>query len=341
MRILIHGRFYPSIGGIETVVSILAREWVKAAVDLAVVTDVPYDPDQQREFPFPVYHRPPPSRFLRLLRAHDVFIHFNVSLRALWPLLVVRRPFVASHHGFYVVDVAGHRDWREKFKLTVARCASGNIAVSEAVQRDIGVPCVVIPNPFDAEVFYDRGNQARPSDVVFVGRLVSDKGADLLLKALALLARRGIQPQVTIIGDGPERAALERLVRELDLNSQVRFTGAKSQKEVAEELRRHRILVIASLWKEPFGIVALEGIACGCAVIGSSGGGLAEAIGPCGVTFPNGDVDALAQRIEQLLSNDKMVAELLSHAHRHLARHHPQGVAQQYLQVIRDATCLK
>jgi glycogen(starch) synthase len=121
----------------------------------------------------------------------------------------------------------------------------------------------------------------------------------------------------------------------------VRFTGAKSQREVAERLRCHKILVIPSLWNEPFGVVALEGIACGCVIVGSNGGGLPEAIGPCGLTFPNGDAGALAQKIEQLLFDDKLAAELRAHADEHLAKHHPKRVANQYLQIIRDATCLK
>jgi glycogen(starch) synthase len=341
VRLLIHTRFHPNVGGIETAASILAHEWITAGVSVTVITDVGCDPSKKGKFPFPVHHRPSAEDCLRLLRKHDVFVHFNVSLRALWPLLFVRRPFVVSHQGFYVVNLVEDRDWREKLKLIIARRASANIAASEAIRQRIGGAGIVIPNPFDAEIFREKPNHGRSRDLVFVGRLVSDKGADLLLQALRHLGGRGIKSHLTIIGDGPERLKLERLAHQLDLHLQVRFIGAKSQREVAEELRIHKVLVVPSVWNEPFGVVALEGIASGCLVVGSSGGGLPEAIGPCGVTFPNGDAVALAGKIEELLTNDQLVVELLSHADEHLAKHHPTRVAEQYLEVIRDAACLK
>jgi len=94
------------------VAELLAREWVKQSVVVTIVTDVAR-PIERNSFPFPVHYQPRLSVFLDLLRKHDVFVHFNVSLRAIWPLLIVRRPFIAAHHGFYVIDESGHRDWRE------------------------------------------------------------------------------------------------------------------------------------------------------------------------------------------------------------------------------------
>jgi glycogen(starch) synthase len=85
-----------------------------------------------------------------------------------------------------------------------------------------------------------------------------------------------------VIGEGPCRNDLEERVRKLGLADQVEFLGAIVGEPLVNILNRHKILVVPSSWNEPFGIVALEGIACGCMVIGSSGGGLPEAIGPCG-----------------------------------------------------------
>src|SRR5262245_31393415 len=133
VRLLLHSRFYPSVGGIETVADLLTQEWVKAGVKVCVVTDVDAPRDDGRPFPFPVIYRPSPRRLMKLVLAHDVFVHFNISLRALWPLIFVRRPFVAVHHGLYVNDEAGHRDWREGLKLFIATYATENIAVSKAV----------------------------------------------------------------------------------------------------------------------------------------------------------------------------------------------------------------
>jgi len=101
-----------------------------------------------------------------------------------------------------------------------------------------------------------------------------------------------------------------------------------------QRLNEARILVVPSLWNEPFGIVALEGIACGLAVVGSAGGGLPEAIGPCGLTFPNGDAAALAARLAELLRRPGRIGELLAAAPAHLARHNPTAAARAYLAVM-------
>lgn len=339
MKLLVHTRFHPNVGGIETVAALLVREWVTAGESVTVVTDVASDQKTKDEFAFPVRRRPGPGEWLRLLRSHDVFIHFNISLRALWPLLLVRRPFIAVHHGFYIVDRTGRRDWKEKLKLWIARRATRNIAVSEAIARAIQIPCVVIPNPYDPTVFLSTAERPRSRELIFVGRLVSDKGVDVLLKALALVCERGVHPALTIVGDGPERAPLEKLVLELGLKDRVTFSGSQSKHQVADLLREHAILVIPSVIDEGFGIVALEGIAAGCAVIGSDGGGLPEAIGCGGVTSPPGSIPALAEKIEELLTDDVRMTELLAHAKEHLAKHHPAHVAQGYLTAIRGALC--
>jgi Glycosyltransferase len=96
-------------------------------------------------------------------------------------------------------------------------------------------------------------------------------------------------------------------------------------------------LVVPSRYDEPFGIVALEGIACGCLVVGSSGGGLKEAIGPCGLTFPNGDAVALTNLLDRLLADPGAGHDLLGHAPEHLARHSAAAVALSYERVLNEA----
>jgi glycosyltransferase involved in cell wall biosynthesis len=164
--------------------------------------------------------------------------------------------------------------------------------------------------------------------------LVSDKGASLLLYAVKLVNPK---PQLTIIGDGPERPVLEKQVIDLQLQAQVEFAGSRQGEQLADLLRRHEILVVPSLWQEPFGIVALEGIACGCVVIGSAGGGLSEAIGPCGVTFPNGDARALADAITRLLGDPAERDRLRQNAPAHLVHFTSRQVAAVYLETMTKA----
>jgi glycosyltransferase involved in cell wall biosynthesis len=266
----------------------------------------------------------------------DIFVHMNLSLKALWPLLLVSRPFVVVHHGFYFSDsVRGCRDWRERLKLRLLSGAN-NIAVSQAIASRLPVESVVIPNPFDDSIFH-RSGLTNGLELISVGRLVSEKGFNLLLLSLARLRELGLWPRLTIVGDGPERLPLESLVAHLGLGGQVAFAGACKPAQVAELLRGHRILVVPSLCEEGFGLVALEGAACGCVVLGSDGGGLPEAIGPAGLTFRRGDLADLTSKLSHLLLHQGEFKRFFRGASDHLLKHRPQHVASRYLSVFKNA----
>jgi glycosyltransferase involved in cell wall biosynthesis len=320
MRILMCSHaFAPAIGGTETVGRLLAQEFAGAGHEVRVVTETA----GEAALPFEVFRKPPPGRLLSLHRWAEVVFHNNISLRAAWPLSLARRRWVVTHQTWFAGPAAA-------LKRAACRFAT-NIAISPAIQRALPVPSLVIPDPYEAGVFRDLPGTARERELIFVGRLVSDKGCDLLLDALEILHARGVQPNLTIVGDGPERASLE--ARAMD---GVRFAGAVTGSALADLLNAHRILVVPSRWNEPFGVVALEGIACGCAAIGSAGGGLPAAIGPCGRTFPNGDARALAAVIEEMLRAD--LAPWLRHAEEHLGKHRPEAIAQRYLQVFDEGS---
>jgi glycogen(starch) synthase len=335
MRILLHSRFYPSIGGIETVAELLSREWQRRGAEVVIVSDVACPSWQRRDFGFPVYYRPAAIEWLRLLRWSELFVHMNLSLRALWPRLLVLRPLVVVNHCFYFSDRHGARDWRERLKLRLLAGAA-NIAVSDAVAEQIATPCVVIPNPVNPAFSAAKPVQ-RNRELVFVGRLVSDKGCDLLLQVLAQLRDRGLRPKLTIIGDGPERASLQRQAAALALTEQVEFTGWQSAERIAELLARHEILVIPSLVAESFGVSALEGAACGCVLLGADGGGLPEAIGAAGITFHRGDAADLLAKLEYLLRSPQDWPRYRAAAPAHLARHQPAEIATRYLEVFAQA----
>jgi len=252
----------------------------------------------------------------------------------LWPALLQRKPTVVACH-VWITQPDGRLGARERFKRFALRLVSRNVAVSRAVAASLPVPCTVMPNPYRENIFFVDTSVARDRDVVFLGRLVSDKGADVVIEALRLLRLRGVEPGLTVIGDGPEAPALRRQAAEAGLSAQVRFIGTRTGSELRRELNRHRIMVVPSRWAEPFGVVALEGAACGCFVIGANGGGLPEAIGPCGELFPSGDSGALASALQRRLNDPSPPTTPPIAAH--LARHRRRAVAERYLEIFRAA----
>jgi glycogen synthase len=323
--------FLPMIGGLELNVANIATQIQHSGHDVTLVTTTPGDgPD---DFPFRVVRRPSRRQLLRWTRWCDVFFQANVSLRGLWPLLIVRRPWVVSHHSWYC-RTDGHIAWQDRLKRSLLRFAAASIAVSQAVAADLATPSVVIPNPYRDQLFRVLPGIPRDRDLLFIGRLVSDKGADVLLDALGRLAGEGLEPRLAVVGDGPERPRLEEQARRLGIAGRVDFLGTRVGRELVEILNRHRILVVPSRYAEPFGIVALEGIACGCLVAGSARGGLPEAIGPCGRTFRNGDADDLARVLSPWLRDPGAGRELLAHAPEHLAAHSAERVGRAYVRVL-------
>jgi glycogen(starch) synthase len=320
MRILISSHaFSPSVGGIETASGILGREWLRLGHEVRIVTRTP-DPASDPH-PFPVIRKPSASTLLREVGWCDVFFQNNVSLGTLWAGLLLRKPTVITHQTWIGPGAVG------SVKRGALRLVRARVAITRAVAGRIPSDHV-IPNPYRDDLFQPRENQVRQGDILFVGRLVSDKGCDLLLDALAMLASRGLHPGVSLIGSGPLELSLRDRAIELGLGAQVRWKGPLEGADLAREYGSHRILAVPSRWDEPFGIVALEGIACGCRVVASDAGGLPEATGPCGTLFRAGDPASLADALQaELLRPDHADAS----AFMHLERHRPATVALEYL----------
>jgi glycosyltransferase involved in cell wall biosynthesis len=334
MKILIYSpAFFPSIGGLENIMATLAQEFYKAGHNVTLISYTPWD--GQEPFEFEVVRCPKPRKVLELTYWCDVFFQGCVSLKGLWSLFLVPRPLVVAHHTWYRRP-SGKRIFQDRLKQLVTRFAT-NISISPAIAEQLPVSSIVIPNSYRDDLFYELPVSHRSVELVFLGRLVPDKGVHLLLCALEILKTQGLTPKLTIIGDGPELSILKQRTISYGIKDQVCFTGVKVGEQLTHLLNDHQIMVIPSLWNEPFGIVALEGIACGCVILGSEGGGLKDAIGPCGLTFPNGDVQALTQTLAHLLKNPAQIAYYRQNAPSHLAKHRKEKVAQAYIRVLEEA----
>jgi glycosyltransferase involved in cell wall biosynthesis len=333
MKILFSSYAYaPDVGGIETVSALLAREFVAAGDQVVLATETPAQTSGSN--PFEVVRNPTLARLGKLVRWCDVVFQNNISLRHLAPALLLGKPVLLVHQT-WIRSVAGGIGWNDRIKRTLLPRVK-NVAISQAIASNIKLAAEVIGNPYDDRIFKINTNIDRNREVIFVGRLVSDKGADVLLRALGILKERKISANLTIVGRGPEEENLRALVRKLSLDQSVTFVGEKVGRELAELMNHHQVIVIPSRWPEPFGIVALEGIACGCIAVGSEQGGLSEAIGNCGITFRNGDSEELAARLAELLRDSTVREKFRTATPLHLERFRAQTVAQRYLALLRE-----
>ena len=307
----------------------LAEEFVRQGHSVTLVTPTPSD--RSDHFPFPVIRRPRPRQLLHQVETCDVYLQSHVSLRTAWPLLVHRRAWVASIQTW--IPRSGIKGRTKHFVLRWAVPISCSSSIAAHLRR----PSKVIANPYDDSVFREMPENERSHDLLFVGRLSGEKGVGLLLEALHLLGAQGLRPKLTVVGPGPDSETLAAQAARLGLVAQVEFVGPKDPQGVARLMSEHKILVVPSLYHEPFGIVALEAIACGCLVVGSEGGGLKDAIGQCGLTFPNGDAGALARCLAGLMGAPDSWQGYMRAAPSHLRAFTRSNVACAYLQVLEAA----
>jgi glycosyltransferase involved in cell wall biosynthesis len=250
--------------------------------------------------------------------------------------LIAGGTIIISHQTGYGEHV-GNNSLPGRAKRWFANQLAG-VACSDHIRAQIP-RAITISNPYDNMAFNDRTEwKNRLGDLAFLGRLVSDKGCDTLLEALVRLRIEGLIPRVTIIGNGEERPKLEDLVAARELDGQVEFTGGLAPPAIAETLNEQRFLVVPSRWEEPFGIVALEGLACGCVPIVSRRGGLSEAIGPHGFTFENGDAADLARVLSHVLRYPNEARKKLDGVEMHLANFTARRVAERYIEVFQRLT---
>jgi glycogen synthase len=338
MKICILSRaFHPSIGGLERTAEVLATEFCKAGHRVEVVTDTV---SAERESAgYTIIRTGSLIERVRAFKRADVVLFMNVSLHGVVAAWASGTPFVASHHSSY--PTTGPRAFfLENAKRFLMRYMT-NVACSHYVAAQIKVAAHVIPNALDERFGCNKYDQIRRRDFVFCGRLVSDKGADLCLRAFHKVRQDIPDATLTVIGEGPERAALEALSATLQNAGSVRFAGALGAQQVAAALSEHACMVVPSLWEEPFGIVALEGLACCDTIIVTRKGGLPEAVGECGVVVEPSSED-LALAMEAVARARRQGRSLpgepsAKKRQEHLARHAPGAVAAQYLSVLRGA----
>ncbi len=328
--------YRPSVGGLEFVVHTLGRELVQLGHSVRILTQQTGTWNDDAELG--VIRAPSLSHQLMVIKWADAVISHQDTLGLAWPLALVRKPSLMMIH---VTPQRRRGPARLLMSLIVKRCGmkAASRYLAGEVEELFGVPCGVLPNPYDSRHFYPFPHgEPRPIDIVFVGRLAMVKGVDIFVEALRDLAEQGVRPTVQIIGDGEERRGIEGLIMKHKLGGHVKLLGNLDGVQIGDTLRRAYCLVVPSRY-EPFGIVALEGRACGCQLVVTETGGLPEAAGHSAVVVQRGNVKALAGGLARVLEQRKEGSkELRSEAPPldGLETHRPSNVAKCYLAALQS-----
>lgn len=326
--------FFPKIGGVGIVTDLVARGLTRLGHEVTVVTleagDISKDP-----FIYSTLRCPTKLQLYREYRRAKVCIAHGPALQLIWPALFTSTPTIVIHH--QIVDPVRSTFRRLFFQAIAAR--TRHYAVSDIMVANTKFPLQRILNPFDDEIYHANSKSKRGiHELLFVGRLIPEKGIFDLLNACKALNQKGIDCSLTIVGDGSGRREVERISGEGVLAGKVKLLGELMPKQVAAVMQDFQLLVVPSNCGEAFGLVAIEGIACGNVVVGTNDGGLPEAVGECGVIVERGNSEALVGAIGQIMTHPEEVARLRSKANLHLERYRSQAVAQQY-QNIAEAVC--
>jgi glycosyltransferase involved in cell wall biosynthesis len=183
---------------------------------------------------------------------------------------------------------------------------------AEHLVEALGVPSARvhrIPLGVDCDHFRPMQSVPRGAGLLYVGRLSTEKGVDVLIDAVAEAHRTQPEIELDVIGDGPQRQALQAQADARGLHEAVRWVGSRPHSELPEFYNRAAAVVVPSR-EEGFGLVAAEALACGTPVIASSAGGLPEIVtAQCGRLVPPGCVPELATAIAQHNTTPVMSAE--------------------------------
>jgi len=189
---------------------------------------------------------------------------------------------------------------------------AANITPTRWLGDQIDLPRVT-PIPHGVETTMQK-REVQPSSprpiIAFIGRLVSTKGVRELFLAAKILKEKNRSFELLIIGQGPERSALEEFARQIQISSMVRFAGHLEVAELENILDRALALVVPSLGGEVFGMVIAENMLRGKAIVASDLGAFSEVLDGTGLTFRTGDACDLSTRISELIDAPLLAHEL-------------------------------
>jgi glycosyltransferase involved in cell wall biosynthesis len=286
------------------------------------------------------------SAFTAAVRARRAFdpdvLHahwwFPNGLVGTWTARMADKPLVTTLHGTDVrlakVVAFSRPGFRHVLQHSAAVTAVSQYLADEARQIVSGPTPSVAPMPVATDLFSPGGARAKDK-LLFVGRLNSQKGIEMLLRALSLTRSSAT---LDVIGAGPDDSRLRELATELGVGDRVRWLGALPQPELADYYRSAAALVVPSV-NEGLGLVAVEAQLCETPVIAFDSGGLSDVVqhDRTGLLVSDISAGALAASIDALLERPDRGASLGAAGRLHaLSTFAPESVARRYADIYRS-----
>jgi glycosyltransferase involved in cell wall biosynthesis len=222
---------------------------------------------------------------------------------------------------------------------------AANIAISNHVRNRINlvnarVIYYGIPDPLRGKeqlAEHYAETRSRPQIFAYVGRLVSEKGLELLVEAGRQLDADHRSFIIKFIGDGPERPCLQALVASSGIASRVLFLGHLQGKALHRALEGVDVVVMPSVWEETAGLSAIEQMMRGRLVIATDIGGLGEMVADTGLKFPLGDVKGLTSTMKRVLDQPALIEELGAKARQRARRlFRDERMAEEHIAIYRE-----
>lgn len=301
MKVLLYCRaFPPAIGGMERFTESLATWLADQGIDVRVATGTRAPPGSDAQRPYVVRRGVSAVELSAEARWANV-VHVNgLALRALTPVRLMRRRPIVTHTGFQAICPSGlawsptgicvagslpgpcdHCPRRRGVDraLVVAhrvgtKGAGRNVMVSHYLHGRLALPnSVTIYNPVSPRTFGPvTAGHEQDGLVAFAGRLVAEKGLDLVIQAIVALP----EVRLEVGGDGPMRSAWEALAQRMGVGDRVKFLGRLGVHDVVNLYTRAAVVCVPSVWNEPFGYAAAEAMAMGKVVMATPRGALPE-----------------------------------------------------------------
>jgi len=232
--------------------------------------------------------------------------------------------------------------WMERAVLKSSDYAIAGTQEAAEVWRRKGYagPMAVIPQfGVDPELFAAvvSPRQSEIFNIGYAGRLVEEKGLDILIRAMARVPG---QTHLMLAGDGPQRGELQRLAGLHNIGGSVEVLSSIPSTEMPNFYHKLDAVILPSLtqpnWKEQFGRLLIEAMACGIPVIGSNSGAIPEVIGDAGIIVQEGDIDALRAALTSLVEHPRLRQQLAEAGRKRVLEHFTQAqIAAQTVDVYR------